>query len=305
MSADTGFAWPPGDAGAGATSAPTVESHTREISVDDLSPRRREPGAFASALNEIERVWLGFGSRGVGDRLRERGWSPPPACWRCGGVVGAHECDGEGCAACRGLRVPWGRFLRLGVYDGVLRDAVLELKLTSWRRIGAELGAMMGRRLAIELDRFGVDRREVVIVPVPTTTRRRLVRGVDHTLVLARAAAGATGVRLAPHALTRAHRPRQTSLTSTDRAKNVRNTFGSRPDLMPGAGLAVVLDDVRTTGATLRAACRALGPRPAEGLWVCVAAVGEDRRSPAGGQEGPGEVGRENSSPGRTTSGLP
>ncbi|MEZ6241802.1 MAG: hypothetical protein R3B57_02050 [Phycisphaerales bacterium] len=286
-----GFTWPPVEAG-GSGSAVAWDAHPAPapITLDDLLGGRREPGRVRQALHEVERVWLGFGSRAVGERLRTSGWAPPPACWRCGGVVGAHEVDGEGCATCRPVRTPWDRFVRLGLYDGVLREAVLELKQTAWRRIGGELGAMMGRRLAIELDRLDIDRRRVVVTPIPTTHRRRLARGVDHTLVLARAAADAGGVRLA-RVLTREHRPRQTGLSASDRLKNVRKTFGLRRDLPPDAAVIVVLDDVRTTGATLGAACRALkgigGDRRA-GVWACVAAVGDDRRTP--GTQEPGSL---------------
>ncbi len=282
----TRFTWPPVAPGNDdhQPSSPNDSVAQAPFTLDDLLTRPA-PGRVARAVREVERVWLGFGARGVGDRLRDTGWAPPPACWRCGGLVGPHETDGEGCAACRTTRVPWDRFVRLGVYEGVLREAVLDLKLSSWRRIGAELGAMMGRRLVIELGRAGVAREEVVLVPIPTTHRRRLSRGVDHTLVLARAAARIAGVPFA-RALTRAHRPRQTTLSATDRASNVRNTFGYLPDTAGDPGLVVVIDDVRTTGATLRAACRAVGAGgvPRERIWACVAAVSETRRT--GGDQG-------------------
>jgi len=43
------------------------------------------------------------------------------------------------CPACRGKRLPWARAVRLGEYDGLLRDAIHEVKFTRWRTLGSDL----------------------------------------------------------------------------------------------------------------------------------------------------------------------
>ena len=65
-------------------------------------------------------------------------------------------------------------------------------KYTAWRRVCQELGADLGMAVGAALGRAGIDPAGVVICPVPTSTRRRLARGVDHTVVMAREVARMT-----------------------------------------------------------------------------------------------------------------
>jgi len=253
-----------------------------------------------SVLDALETDLLGRAALSF-DAARRRGdWSPEPghaACWRCAGGVGPHESDGDGCAACRGERLPWERAVRLAAYDDeIVRGAVLDLKYRGWRRTGRELGRALGARLAAELTRTGVGPGEAVIVPVPMPWRRRVARGVDHTLVLARGASRASGCRVV-RALAARNHPRQVGLSATARRANIRGGFRVRR--RAGKGLVgadrvrvvIVLDDVCTTQATLAAACTTLrrgagGRVPA--VWAACVAVSTDRdRRGPGGQGNP------------------
>jgi len=153
--------------------------------------------------------------------------------------------------------VAWDRFVRLGEYDGILRDAVHDLKFTGWRRAGRDVGLELGAALRARLASEGADPRLAVIVPVPTTFRRRLFRGVDHTLVLARAVSRATGIPIV-RALRRSHRPSQLDVPRSSRRANVAKSMKPRRIGAIAGKTVIVLDDVVTTGATMSAACRAL-----------------------------------------------
>lgn len=237
-------------------------------------------------LERLESDLLGVRSVGFAHWARRTGWRPDPPhafCWRCAGSVGPHEIDGSGCAACRTRRLAWDRAARLGVYSGGVRAGVLELKFARWRRSGRDLGRAMGDRLREVLEGGGFAPGEVVLVPVPTSWRRRMARGVDHTLVLARAAGARAGVRVV-RGLGRRHTPPQVGLSATARAANIRGAFKPRKPLAclgEGVRAVVVLDDVRTTGATLTAACRAVRGAVGKGreVWVLTAAVASDRPS--------------------------
>lgn len=275
MSADTRFVWPP---------SPVVETPPAERA--PAEPRR-------TPLDRFEIAFLGRTAVSFDHAARITGWTRDPEsvyCPRCGGSVGPHEADGEGCADCRRKRLPWDRSLRLGPYTGVLRDAVLDLKFRSWRRTGTELGQHLGRLLAETLARAQIQPQNAVLVPVPAHWTRRLRFGVDHTQVLVRAASRASGVPVR-RALARRRGPSQLQVAPSARASNVTKAFRLRRPLRQTPPLVVVLDDVRTTGATLRAASRAIRSGCAvESMWVLTAGVtpSANRREATNSPDGDG-----------------
>ena len=100
-----------------------------------------------------------------------------------------------------------------------------------------------------------------VIVPVPLYWRRFFFRRYNQAAELARAIADLAGLPLAPGAVRRVKPTRrQVGLSATERRDNVRAAFlvpaERRIDI--GGKRVLIVDDVYTTGATVRAATRAL-----------------------------------------------
>jgi len=299
------FVWPP------------VEDSDHPIVIDrtdDLDPSEPVPAAghpvatgHRSALALAHSIGLRLESDLIGVRaISFRRWADAAGwqrdgsdacCWRCAGSVGPHEVDGDGCAACREKRLAWGRAIRLGRYESGLRSAILELKFGRWRRTGHELGRELGDAIRAQLDAGDIRPDEAALVPVPMSWRRRMSRGVDHTAVLAAAASRQSGVRVV-RAMGRKHRRPQVGLSATARAANVRGAFvpagGGTKGALANSGIRVVivLDDVRTTGATMTAACRGvramIGRSPE--IWCCVGCVAAERRRRGANDAG---VGRE------------
>lgn len=273
-------------------------SHADEI---DETLRRTGEEPDVGALEQIERYWLGRTSEKFIDRARRRGWAPDEPgsyCPRCGGRVGLYELGPEGpapddppdrvggCGACERRRLPWTRVVRLGDYTGLLRRAIHELKFQRWRPVGTEIGELLGAALAAELSRTRIPKEACGLIPIPTPWWRRIARGVDHTEVIARAASVVCGIRVV-RGLRRRWRPSQLAVTASARRSNVRGSFLVRGAPPPAVRLFVVIDDVRTTGATMMEACRTLrrgwagdGTEAPFALWTAPLAVAVNRRRP-------------------------
>lgn len=112
------------------------------------------------------------------------------------------------------------------------------------------------------------------VVPVPLSARRLRERGFNQSLEIARALPPPWSSRVDAGILERLlDIGPQAALALDARAANVRGAFRATRSL---AGLQVVLvDDVMTTGATLREAALALGAAGAQevSVWVVCRAV--------------------------------
>jgi competence protein ComFC len=130
-------------------------------------------------------------------------------------------------------------------FEGVPRELIVALKFRHHQSAAAVLAAQMVRRLRLE----HVD----VVTWAPTSARRVRRRGYDQAEAIARAIARQLGVPCR-RLLYRAHGGPQTGKSRADRLAGP--AFRAR---QPRSGLSVlVVDDVVTTGATLRTAAEAL-----------------------------------------------
>ncbi|MGI8761925.1 MAG: ComF family protein [Jatrophihabitantaceae bacterium] len=158
------------------------------------------------------------------------------------------------CSACRPRIAPFdagaaGVPVRAAaVYDGAVRTALLAYKERGRRDLAGPLGGLLARAIPAG--------GQLALVPVPSTLAAARARGGDHVLRLTRVASQVSGHTVVPAlALTRAVRD-SAGLHTGERRLNLDAAMGAA---VPRAGLAaLVVEDIVTTGSTLREARRAL-----------------------------------------------
>lgn len=260
------FVWPP----VKADPVPPAED-PRPQSGPRSGPTARETAHPLRALwRDVESAWLSPVSLPLNDRINMTAWQPDAPglyCERCGQSVGAGELSSRdpefGCGSCRGARIPWNRFVRLGPYESHLAEWVQEVKFSRCHWLARQLGESLAAQITAS-GALGTDpaaRVRIVVVPVPTSVRRRLARGIDHSRAIAIGVSRGLDAPIA-EPLWREHRPTQRSLSPTARETNLAGSIHPRRSLNLAGRTVVLVDDVSTTGATLRAAVRGLREAP-------------------------------------------
>ncbi|MHC4661085.1 MAG: ComF family protein [Planctomycetota bacterium] len=175
------------------------------------------------------------------------------ACRTCGTKVGPGAEKSKRCVACRDSTLVFRRCSAVGMYDGPLRDLIIQLKFRKLELTVADLGRWIA-------DRYEETRGIVpdFLVPVPLHINRRRERGFDQAEILAEHVAKRSGVPLKkPLVRTRNTEP-QTGLPPTGRQKNISGAFALSKKADVQGKRILLIDDVMTTGSTLAECSRAL-----------------------------------------------
>ncbi|MGR3485361.1 MAG: ComF family protein [Paracoccaceae bacterium] len=187
------------------------------------------------------------------------------ACGTCGAPLPGEAEAGLRCDDCLTDPPPWDAGVAVAAYAGTARRLAMAFKHGDRTEMAPHLGAWMAARLRPQAG--------TVVVPVPLHWRRRVRRRYNQAALLAGAVAGAHGLAHRPDAL---RRVRATApLDGIGRAQRHERLTGaiapSRPDVVSGRPV-LLIDDVMTTGATLRACAGALRAAGAGRIEVAVLA---------------------------------
>lgn len=163
-----------------------------------------------------------------------------------------------------------------GAHEGILRDAIHSLKYEQ----GLIVGDPLGQRLHQAIDRlkWTFD----TIIPVPLHATRYKQRGYNQAKIIGDALSKRCNVVMNTTTIFRQRDTRsQVGLTQQERQTNVHDAFIYRNQHLTGKHV-LLIDDVRTTGATLNAcatAARAAGAEIIYGLSVSRAAHSLDQNA--------------------------
>lgn len=181
----------------------------------------------------------------------------PPRCAACDApverlAVFCPECASTAEATAQDLH---GNSVAAFIYGGAVARAVVKMKYESRPDLARPLGDLLWRALASRAR----DLSGVLVVPVPLHPTRLAERGFNQSALLARQVAGRLGAQLAPMALARLRDTvRQATLDREARLANVTASFRAREPARICNRAVLLIDDVRTTGATLEGCATAL-----------------------------------------------
>jgi ComF family protein len=210
----------------------------------------------------------------------DRGMAPrllsllaPPLCWGCRAPARLGE---PLCGRCRLTlrRLPAEPVLLGGIpvwaavsYEGAARDLVRALKYRGAARVAEAMAAAMAACAPEDVLPRGSPR--AALVPVPLHPARLRRRGYDQAAMLAADLARRTGLPTAPVLQRAGAATPQVGRGRSARLAGISGTIRARAR-SAAPELAVLVDDVVTTGATLSACADALG-RAGAGAVTAVA----------------------------------
>lgn len=166
--------------------------------------------------------------------------------------VNAYPLDSDGnCAICRENKPSFDRVYCSSSYEDPLRKLIQLFKYGKVETLAQPLGELMCRALPIDL---AID----TIVAMPMHWMRKWQRGFNQAEALARPVVKKLGVPLSSALYRKKATPAQAGLTSAERRKNLKTAFRVKnPSALAGKRV-LLIDDVFTTGASVRAASTAL-----------------------------------------------
>jgi ComF family protein len=190
---------------------------------------------------------------------------PVASCRRCALPYPTDISDDHLCGICLNEKTAlFERVIAAGIYDGTLKEAIHRFKYRDKINLDRPLAELLFAQLP-DL------RPPDLVMPVPLHRRRLRQRTYNQSALLARLLANKLDRPIELRQLVR-HRdtPPQQGQSAIDRKINLKNAF-SLTHPMNGESILLV-DDVLTTGATIRECCRVLKKNGAGTITVAILA---------------------------------
>lgn len=185
---------------------------------------------------------------------------PTPICQKCGQTAALCECRSN-------------RYCFLGCvapfyHEGAAKQGVYQLKFGGRADCAEFFGTEMAKAVRREFPHINFD----CACFVPMTFKNKLKRGTNQAQLLARRVASELNMPLYNNALVKLKQNKvQHNLSRNERIINVKGVFSAGDDDIKGKTVLLV-DDIKTTGATLNECSRVLLNAGAKQVF-CVTAV--------------------------------
>jgi ComF family protein len=140
-------------------------------------------------------------------------------------------------------------------------------------RQGLRLGRLLGLGMTLVMRYDPILASSDLIAPVPLFWLKKMRRGYNQAQALAAVVSRETGIPVCDGLRRIRFTRTQTRLPDRRRTDNVRGAFRLRPDADVAGKKVLLVDDVMTTGATIRECARVLKNAGADRVYSLVAAI--------------------------------
>jgi len=201
-------------------------------------------------------------------------WQPDRAddyCQRCGASAGPGSVLADGCTFCRGRKLPWDRLTRLSLYDEPMDGWIKQMKFAKQWKWAPHFGGLLAQRVGEP-----IQQDKIVVTFVPMHWRRRWRRGFNQAELMARSLAKARDWPMVSMIKRSRWTHPQPSVIPSQREQNVKHSFELREVDLDGWQV-LLIDDIKTSGATLGTCCELMKGAGARSIQVAVAAVADPK----------------------------
>lgn len=189
-------------------------------------------------------------------------------CPRCGRDASLYAILEDGCPQCAATEFAFDGIARAGVYRDALRKMIIDFKAADRTDLDIHFRLLANSAFAAAPFRDEVE----YFVPVPLHWTRRLARGYNQSYLLARLVEHPSA-RISTDLVRMRRTVPQPELTPTQRARNVLGAFAVRRGHPFEGRTLCLIDDVKTTGATLNECAATLKAAGAARVYAMVIAV--------------------------------
>jgi len=193
-------------------------------------------------------------------------------CPRCGRDASKFGLVAGACPACQGKELHFDHIARAGVYSEALQQMILAFKHDR-----CELATVLTPLADAAFQGSGFSDEVEMFVPVPLHWTRRLARGYNQSHLIARRLTHAHTRISTDLVRVRRTQTQPTMATPAARARNVAGAFAVRADHKFAGRTVCLIDDIKTTGATLNECARTLKQAGAARVYALVLAVAGQR----------------------------
>jgi ComF family protein len=133
-------------------------------------------------------------------------------------------------------------------------------------------GSLIGKKLTTQIENWKID----FITAVPLHSLRKAERGFNQSSYIANGIGKELNIRVKSNLLKRTrYTETQTNLTLKEREENISNAFQAKHKKMIEGKTFLLVDDIITTGATIRECGKVLLDEGAAHVYACSAAIAD------------------------------